>query len=1051
MAKEIGVTLALVLLFLFTPTLGLAEQDDANQVYEPALFQALEYRMIGPYRGGRVTAVTGVVGDPFTYYMGATGGGVWKTTSGGQTWTNISDGFFETGSIGAVAVAESDANVVYAGTGSACPRGNVSPGVGIYKSTDAGDTWTHVGLRKAGQIARVVIHPDNADHVYVAALGNIFGRNEERGVFRTTDGGTTWEKVLYVHDGAGAADLVMDASNPRVLYASIWRAERKPWTIISGDERGGVFKSTDGGDHWAKLSGGLPTGLVGRIGLAVSPVDPRRVWALVEAPEDGGIYFSADAGASWSRINRDRLFQQRAWYYMHIYADPIDENTVYTLNTRFYKSVDGGKSFSSIPTPHGDNHDLWLNPGNPDIMIEGNDGGATVSFDGGENWSSLHNQPTAEFYRVSVDDEFLYRVHGAQQDNSSITIPSRVQGGLTPENHWIPAGGGESGHVVSDPRNPSITVGGNYGGEIYRRNLATGEVRNIIIYPVLQDGYPVRELDYRFQWNAPIRFSPHDPNVLYHTSHLVHRTTDNGHSWETISPDLTTNNVEQQVFPGGPITHDHTGVEVYNTIFAFEESPHQPGLLWVGTDDGLVHLSRDGGRSWVDITPNAMPEGGTVNMIDLSAHEPGRAFIAVYRYREDDFTPYIFRTDDFGESWERLTDGNNGIPADHFVRVVREDPDRKGLLYAGTEFGMYLSFGDGAHWQPFQLNLPVTPVTDLAVHRQDLVVATQGRSFWILDDVTPLHQISDEVAKAASFLFEPRDTYRVRLSTPRGSHVPDNPPNGAVVHYYFEQEPEGEVALEILDANGDLVRRYSSEPTGREPPRPRWGTPLDPLVPKKKGTNRFVWDLTYPGPALTDDALMYIGYNGGPTAVPGTYQVRLTSGAWTTAESFEIKKDPRVETTVADYQEQFDLMIRVRDTMTETHDGIRKIRDIREQVKMLTERLAASGYGDEITSTAGPLIEKLTAAEESLIQTKNEAHQDPINFPPAIDTRLGFTYGYVHRLNGKPTEGAHRRFEDLKAQLATKLANLQSVLDGELAAFISLLRDSGVPPIVVER
>ncbi len=1047
MSKSVGI--------VFAPTLLLAsvlsaEEADVNQVFDPALYEALEYRMIGPYRGGRVTAVTGVVGDPFTYYMGATGGGVWKTTSGGQTWDNISDGFFEAGSIGAVAVAESDPNVVFAGTGSACPRGNVSPGVGIYKSTDAGKTWSHAGLRHAGQIARVRIHPKNADHVYVAALGNIFGRNEERGVFRTTDGGTTWEKVLYVHDGAGAADLVMDANNPRVLYASIWRAERKPWTIISGDEEGGVFKTTDGGDHWEKLTAGLPSGLVGRIGLAVSPADSRRVWALVESPEEGGIYFSDDAGASWDQINRDRLFQQRAWYYMHIYADPVDENTVYTLNTRFYKSVDGGKTFSSIPTPHGDNHDLWIHPERPDVMIEGNDGGACVTFDGGKTWSSQHNQPTAEFYRVSVDNEFLYRVHGAQQDNSSITIPSRVQGGLTPENHWIEAGGGESGHVVVDPQNPNITIGGNYGGEIYRLNRETGEVRNIIIYPVLQDGYPVRELDYRFQWNAPIRFSLHDPKVLYHTSHLVHRTTNNGHSWETISPDLTTNNEEQQVFPGGPITHDHTGVEVYNTIFAFEESPHQPGLLWVGTDDGRVHISRDGGGNWKEVTPGTMPDGGTVNMIDLSAHGSGRAFMAVYRYREDDFTPYIFRTDDYGESWESLADGKNGIPADHFVRVVREDPDRKGLLYAGTEFGMYISFDDGAHWQTFQLNLPVTPVTDLAVHRQDLVVATQGRSFWILDDVTPLHQISYEAAKAAVFLFKPRDTYRVRLSSSRGPHVPKNPPNGVVIYYYLDDVPEGEVAMEILNGTGGLVRRYSSEASSRKPPRPRWGTPLDPLVPKKKGMNRFVWNLTYPGPMLSDDALMYIGYSGGPTAVPGTYSVRMSAGDWSATKSFEIKIDPRIETTVADYREQFDLLIRVRDKMTETHDAIRSIRDIREQVKTLAERLTAAGNGDEIEPAAKTLIEKLTAAEESLIQTKNEAHQDPINFPPQIDTRLGFTYGYVHRLNGKPTEGAHRRFDDLKAQLAGKLANLQSIRDGELVELRRLLRDKGVEPIVVK-
>ena len=1028
-----------------------AEETDINQVYEPELFQALEYRLIGPYRGGRVTAVTGVAGDPFTYYMGSTGGGVWKTTSGGQTWENLSDGFFEAGSIGAVTVAESDPNIVYAGTGSACPRGNVSPGVGLYKSTDAGKTWVHAGLRKAGQIARIRIHPNNPDLVYVAVSGNIFGRNEERGVYRSSDGGKTWDKVLYVHDGLGAADLAMDANNPRILYAALWRAERKPWTIVSGDEEGGVFKTTDGGDTWAKLSGGLPTGLVGRIGIAVSPANSQRVWALVEAIDEGGIYLSDDAGATWKRINRDRLLQQRAWYYMHIFADPADENTLYALNTRLYKSVDGGRTLNRIPTPHGDDHDLWLNPDNSNIMIEGNDGGANVSFDGGKTWSSQRNQPTAEFYRVSVDDQFLYRVYGAQQDNSAIAIPSRTQGGLAPENFWIPAGGGESGHVVADPRNPNITIGGNYGGEIYRQNLDTGESRNIIVYPVLQDGIPVRDLKYRFQWNAPIRFSPHDPDVLYHTSHLVHRTTNNGQSWETISPDLTTNNQEQQVFPGEPITHDHTGVEVYNTVFAFEESPHEPGLLWAGSDDGLVHLSRDGGLNWKNITPEGMPNGGTVNMIDLSVHDPGRAFIAVYKYRENDFTPYIFRTNDYGKSWVRLTNESNGVSPDHFVRVVREDPDRKGLLYAGTEFGMYISLDDGRHWQSFRLNLPITPITDLAVHRKDLVVATQGRSFWILDDLTPLHQLTEEVGTAKAHLFEPRDTYRVRLSGSRAAHSPKNPPNGAFIFYTFEDEPEGDVALEILDREGAVLRRYTSRPSGRKPTKPAFGAPIDPVVPKKKGMNRFVWDMTYPGPNLTDDALMYIGYSGGPVAVPGTYQVSLSYGDFSATVPLELLKDPRVATTIADYQEQFDLLVQIRDKLTETHDAIRSIRDIRQQVQALSKRLVEAGQGDDVETAAEALKDELTALENELIQTKNEAHQDPINFPPQLDTRFGFLYGYVQRLNGKPTEGAYHRFNDLMPLLAEKLARYQDVKENELAAFNTLVREKGVLPVIVGR
>ncbi|MFH1573022.1 MAG: glycosyl hydrolase [Acidobacteriota bacterium] len=598
--------------------------ENPNTVYNPALYGAMKYRLIGPHRGGRVTAVAGVPDEPQTYYMGATGGGVWKTTDGGTAWHNISDGFFKVGSIGAIAAAESDSNVVYVGTGSACPRGNVSIGDGVWKSTDAGKTWKHVGLPKAGQIARIAVHPADPDRVYVAVLGNVFGPGPDRGVYRSRDGGDTWERVLFASDTTGAVDLVMNPGNPRILYACMWRAERKPWTLIDGSDDGGVFKSADGGDTWERLKGGLPEGLVGRPGVAVSPANPERVWVIIESEkeEEGGLYRSEDAGKTWTKISGEHKLRGRAWYYNHVFAGPQDENTVYVLNAPFYKSIDGGKTFEQVRVPHGDNHALWINPRDPRIMINGNDGGANVSYNGGRTWSTQLNQPTAEFYRVTVDSRFPYRVYGAQQDNTTISVPSRTPGGITPQEHWYDVGGGESGHIAVDPRNPDVIYAGNYIGQITRLDRAAGHMRQVNAYPELHDGLAPRDMRYRFQWNAPIRISPHDPRVIYHTSQYVHKSTDGGQTWQVISPDLTTDNDRYQDIPGGPIQHDHTGVELFTTIFAFEESPHQAGFLWAGSDDGLVHLTRNGGKDWSNITPGNMPKDATVNMIELSAHGP---------------------------------------------------------------------------------------------------------------------------------------------------------------------------------------------------------------------------------------------------------------------------------------------------------------------------------------------------------------------------------------------------------------------------------------------
>ncbi len=1016
-----------VLALCFSLLIGAAVAAPATDV-DPKLFGSMSYRSIGPTRGGRVTAVTGTMGRDDVFYMGTTGGGVWKTTDAGVSWQNVSDGFFDVASIGAVDVADADVNVIYVGSGSACIRGNASTGRGVYKSVDAGRSWSFAGLPDTGAIARVIVHPADPDLVYVAALGHPFGPNEERGVFRSNDGGASWEKVLFVSDTTGAVDLAMNPSNPREMYAAFWRFERKPWTFIDASTDGGIYKTVDGGTTWKKLGGGLPEGLTGRIGVTVSPADPNRVWALVSAADpEGGVYRSDDAGESWSRINRDRNLRTRHWYYSHVIADPVDPGTVYALNSSMYRSIDGGETFERVGVGHGDVHDLWISPADSRRMIVGNDGGAQVSGNAGSSWSTLMNQPTSEIYRVLVDEQYPYRVYGAQQDNSTLSVASSSRGNVQ---DWYSVGGCESGHIAVDPRDPDVTYAGCYIGEISRLDRGTGERRAISVYPVLVDGVAPRELDYRFQWNAPILLSPHDPGILYHTSNHVHRSTDEGMSWETISPDLTTDDEEKQELPGGPLQHDHTSVEVYNTIFAFVESPHAPGELWAGSDDGLVHLSRDAGDSWTNITPPTMPLDGTVNTIELSAHQPGRAIISVYRYRLDDFAPYVFRTDDYGASWELLTDGANGIPPDHPVRVVREDPDRRGLLYAGTEFGMFISFDDGMAWQPFQLNLPVTPVTDLAVHRQDLIVATQGRSFWILDDLTPLHELDEATASATAHLFQPRDALR---SGGRGARP-------AALHYFLAETPVEPVSLEILDTEGDTVRTFSSR-GGR-----------GSRIPAEAGMNRFVWNLQHLPPELTDDALIYLGYRGGPSAVPGRYRVRLKAGDESHERDLEIRADPGIpDVSRADLQAQFDLMVDVRDLLTRSHDAIKAIRSVRGQATEVARRAAGAGYGDDFVDMAARIGERLGAIENVLVQTKSEAGQDPINFPPMLDNQIGYLYRYVNSGYGRPTDAAYERYEDLAAQLAEQAGALSEVLEGEVARFNEALEENGVPGVLLPR
>jgi len=1031
-------------------------QEEPKTPWDAKLFKAMKFRNIGPFRGGRVTAVAGVTGEPELYYMGSTGGGVWKSADAGVTWRNVSDSSFKSASVGAIAVAPSDRNVLYAGMGSACVRGNTSPGDGVYRSTDAGESWSQAGLADAGQIGRLRVLPGNPDVVYAAVLGHAFGPSEQRGVFRSKDGGATWQQILKVSPQAGAVDLEMDPSNPRILYAATWRAERKPWAFSSGGEGSGVHKSTDGGDTWKELTDGLPKGTKGRIGVAVSPADPRRVWVLVEA-EDGGLYRSDDSGKTFRLISADRNLRQRAWYYSHVHADPKDASTVYVLNVSMWRSEDGGKSFQPIRAPHGDHHDLWIDPDDPRRMINGNDGGANVSFNGGRSWSTQGNQPTAEFYRVTTDDRFPYFVYGCQQDNSCVAIPSRSAGGGIERQDWYVIGGCESGHVAVDPRNPLVTYSGCYGGSIGRYDHATRQEREIMAWPQLAVGQSPRDLKYRFQWNAPIVISPHDPSVLYHTSHVVHRTSNEGQSWEVISPDLTRHDPEKLGPSGGPITLDQTGVEVYATIFAFAESPLEKGVLWAGSDDGLIHVSRDGGASWSNVTPKKMPEWGQVNAIDVPAHGKGRAFAAVTRYKLDDFAPYIFRTDDYGATWDQLGGGADGIPKSHFVRVVREDPGHKGLLFAGTEFGLYVSLDDGRKWQQFQQELPITPVTDLTFSQADVVVATQGRSFWILDDLTPLRELAGAAPMTPAHLYPPRETVRFASGGGGGGGGASgaNPPGGAIVYYSLSTAPaeKEEVKLEILNASDHVLRTFSTLKEEPSAPNPfaRFlppGTIPSRKLPAEEGLNRFVWDLRIADAELADDAVLW-GSASGPRVAPGTYKARLTRAGQATTYPFSVVKDPRLAATQADLDAQYELARRCLGDLTDSHRALKRSRDIRAQVDELTRRLTAAAQAEGLEEPGRVLKEKLSAIEGALYQERNEAGQDVLNFQPGLDNQIIGLLGVLDGADARPTDGTVELRKELRIQLDRLLGDLRAIEGGDLARFNELVRSRQSQPVIL--
>ena len=1020
----------------------------AGQTIDPEGMKGMEWRQIGPFRGGRVIAVAGVPGDANTYYFGAVAGGVWKTTNGGLTWTPLTD---KTGmmSVGAIAVAPSDPNVIYVGTGESCIRGNISFGDGMYKSVDAGKTWTHIGLEDSQHIAAILVHPQNPDVVYVAAFGHAYGTNEMRGVYRSTDGGKNWQRVLHKDTKTGAIDLTFDPHNAHIVYAALWEANRTPWGLTSGGPGSGLYRSSDGGDTWKRLEGhGLPEGVLGRIGVSVSGADGNRIYAIIEA-EKGGIYRSEDGGESWRLINPDHRFTQRAWYFHHIIADPKNADTVYVLNTAVYRSTDGGRSFNFVRSPHGDNHGLWIDPTNPEWMINGNDGGATVTHDGGRTWTTQLNQPTAQFYHVAADNDFPYRVYGAQQDNSTIAIATRSDHGIIDRPDWYPVGGGESGYVVPDPRNANVVYAGSYDGLITRYDKSTGQEQDISSWPLNPMGAGAAELVHRFQWTAPIEISPNDANVLYHGGEAVFRTTDGGKSWTAISPDLTRNDKTKQQSSGGPITKDNTSVEYYDTVFTIDESPVEKGVIWAGTDDGLVHVTRDGGDHWSNVTPKEAGEWSLVSLIAASPNAAGTAYVAIDRHKLDDYRPYIFKTADYGKTWTKIT---AGIPDTAYAHAVKEDPKRKGLLFAGTETGIYVSFDDGAHWQSLRLNLPETPIHDLTVKGDDLIVATHGRSFWALDDISPLRQMGAGTQGEAAHLFQPATAIRFQgpgFFITTGVPVGQNPPAGAVIYYALKEKSKEALTLEITDAQGKTVRKFSSKKEGgpaEEEEFPQLRGAGDTL-PAEKGINKFVWDLKTEKPVDVPGAVRWGGRLQGVTVPPGSYQVKLTAGGQSFTAPLEVRKDPRISATPEDFAKQFEMATRIRDTISEGHRAVNEIRGVRSQLEALKKRLGSDEKTKPIVEAEDALLKKMGGIEGKIIEPRSKSNEDPLNYPIETADQLVGLQGTVESADAAPTKQSGEVYAELVKRLNVQLDAWREAKSKDLAALNEQIQKSNIPPI----
>lgn len=1017
---------------------------------DPSLLSSTSWRNIGPFRGGRSAAVTGVAGKPDLFYFGGTGGGVWRTQDGGRTWENISDGFFG-GSIGAIEVAPSDHNVIYAGGGECTVRGNVSYGSGMWKSEDAGRTWKSAGLPESRHIPRVRIHPHNPDIVYAAVLGDLFKSSRERGVYRSTNGGKSWEKVLFVNPDAGAVDLAMDPSNPRILYASFWRVRRTPYDFSSGGSGSGIWKSTDSGDTWTEITAneGLPKDTIGIVGLAVSPVKSDRVFAIVES-QSGGVFRSDDAGKTWIKVNEDRALRQRAWYYSRIYADPEDADVVYVMNVAYHKSKDGGRTFQSRYAPHGDHHDLWIAPENPKRMIIGDDGGAQITYDGGNTWSTYHNQPTAQFYRITTDNAFPFNIYAAQQDNSSVRIAHRSDDGAITERHWEPSAGGESATMAVDPLNNDIVYGGEYHGLLTRVDHKNRTTRAINVWPEDNMGHGAEDARFRFQWNYPVFFSPHDPRKLYVASNHLHVSTNEGQSWTTISPDLTTNDKSRQKSSGGPITKDNTSVEYYCTIFAAAESPRVKDLLWTGSDDGLVHVSRDGGKNWTNVTPPGLPAWTMINSLEPDPHNDGGCYLACTAYKLGDYRPFLFKTKDYGKTWTKITDG---ISVDHFTRVIRADRSVQGILYAGTEQGMYISFNDGADWQSFQLNLPVVPVTDLVIKDNHLLAATQGRSIWSVDDLSVLQQIVARKPETASeFLFKPAPAFRMGGGASKGSKTAgENHPNGVLIHFLLRDKPaeKDTVTLAILENDGDTVRVFSTvfNKPGASPQKPLFG----PLNDLKVGANLFVWNMRYPDAEKFDGMILWSYDLEGPKAVPGVYKVRLTAAGKTVEESFEILRDPRTNVSDEHFTAQFSFVQSVGAKLTEAHRAIREIRSVRSKLQSLKSELPAGNSAKEITALISAIDSSMTKVEEAIYQTKSRSSQDPLNFPVRLNDKLANLMGLNVNGDFPPTSQSLEVRDYLFKLTDEQLNSWKSLKLQDIPRLNQLIRTSGIDFINIKQ
>jgi photosystem II stability/assembly factor-like uncharacterized protein len=1033
----------LLLLLLFAAfhfTMAQKKKEQPLKTNEDSvLLSKTKYRLIGPFRGGRSGAVAGDYKNKNTFYFGATGGGVWKTNDGGNNWNNISDKFFG-GSIGSVAVAPSNSSVIYVGEGESTLRGNVSEGFGMWRSEDGGRNWKHIGLDNTRHIMRIVIDPYNPDIVWVAALGHLFGPSEDRGIYKTIDGGKNWKKVLFSNDMSGGAELVMEPGNPSVLYASTWRVLRTPYSLESGGTGSALWKSTDGGDTWKSLNdkNGFPgKTVIGNIGIAVSPVNPERVFALVES-QKGGLLRSDDGGETWLNVSTDPNIRQRAWYFSKIYCDPKNADIIYGLNVNMYRSADGGKTFKEINTPHGDHHDLWIDPENAGRMIVADDGGAQISFDAGNNWSTYYNQPTAQFYRVSTDNNFPYRILGAQQDNTTVRILSRTEGNEINQSNWTPTAGFESGYVVADPLNPDIVYGGNYSGFISRYDHKTGENRAVSVWPVNDLGNGADISKYRFQWNFPIFFSPNNPKKLYAAGNVLFATENEGATWTALSGDLTTNDKSKQKSSGGPITQDNSGAEVYCTIFTAMESPLEKDLLWTGSDDGVINVSKDGGAHWENVTPPQAGKWMLWNCVEADPFKKGTAYFVGTKYKQDDYTPYIFVTNDYGKSWNKIT---NGIPPTHFARCLRADKKRPGLLYCGTEFGMYISYDYGQNWKPFQLNLPLVPITDLTIKNNDLVVATQGRAFWVLDDLTVVQNLDKNITDDNLYIFPVGDAWRMNGSQNlKVKNAGINPPNGIVVNYFLKDFKDSNlVKIFVMDQNKKVISSFSTKASG--------DTGKIDVV---KGMNQFVWNMYYTAAEKIDGMILWNGSVPGPKAIPGKYFIKIINDNKDSAiAEANIKANPNFKETQKEYEDQFNFLITVRDKFSEIQKGIKNIREIRKQINDFMSRTGSDSL-KEIKTMADSINKSMTRIEEALYQTKAKSGQDVLNYPIRLNDQVSGLYDYAASGNYAPTQQVKEAYSFLSAKADVELSKLKAIMDVDVAKFNELIRQKQLPVIGVK-